>query len=105
MLGGLVIGFILGMAAGAGLVFYLRRTRPPAPDQAGATATAAGHQQPLAPASPPPQEPAQGPADEDIRRAIDASAGLLDELETRYRDRPRPAGDDDPVRTRRRPKR
>ena len=95
MLGGLVIGFVVGVLVGILLTLAaVRRRAPmaePAPPPSGVTAEPA-----LA-------ETLPGPDDE-VQRALDATAGLLDDLETRYRNRKAPPEENETTRPRRRPR-
>ena len=82
MLGGLVIGAVLGLVAGFGigwLVFKRPAPAAPAPSE------------PAVPAPPPEPEP---PPDDEVKRTLDATQGLLDDLESRYRDA-KPRGPDE----------
>jgi hypothetical protein len=81
VIGWLSLGLAVGFAAGFGAAwFFLRRSAAaarPGPSMAAERALA----EPVAPG---------GPADEEIHQALDATKGLLDELEGRYRGRTAP---------------
>ncbi len=85
MVGWLLIGLAVGFAAGAAAMWALERRRatshPP-------VLPALAREESL-------DEPVPGPAD-DVREALDATRGLLDELESRYHGRKAPAGDAEP---------
>lgn len=93
MVGGLVIGFVVGVVLGVLLTLAAVRARRPAEPAATASVT---------------PEPALGepmPApDDEVRQALDATAGLLDDLETRYRGRKAPPGEGEDRPRRRRTK-
>jgi hypothetical protein len=102
---GLIVGAVVG---GAALYFLMRQARPAAGPGPGSSVTpepALGApvgevpvplSPPVLPVPPAPPGPAIAPkGEDDVRQALDASKGLIDELETRYRDRPPPPPDDE----------
>ena len=89
MVGGLVIGFVVGVLLGIVLTLAAVRSRRPATEE-----TARAAPTPAMAAESDLGEPIPGPDDE-VQRALDATAGLLDDLETRYRDRKAPADDEE----------
>lgn len=97
-MGGFLLGLVVGLVVGGGGVwFWLRRAggiAPAGPAVAPEPALAAPIAEAPAVAAPPaPPAAAEEPSDEDMRQALDATKGLLDELEGRYRGR-HAAGDE-----------
>lgn len=91
MIAGLVIGLLVGLAAGIGLGWVLFRrpaeaaseATPVSPDPVAATVAAPDAVEPKPVRADP--APADAPPDDDLKRTLDATQGLLDDLESRYR--------------------
>jgi len=105
-LGTFILGLVIGALIGAAGIYVLTRRPAPgpatsvAPEPSLAAPVSSPITEPSPPAPPPPDKP-----DDDVRQALDASRGLIDELEGRYRDRPAHADDEpDETRPRRRPR-
>ncbi len=88
MIGWLVLGLAVGFAAGFSLAWLLRGRQPSASAPAAAAPSLAPEPELAQPA------PARGRADEEIHQALDATQGLLEELEGRYRGRTAPPDDE-----------
>lgn len=86
MIGWLAVGLVAGFAGGFAVAWIVLR-RPEAPAGVGAGPSLAPERslaEPLA---------AESRTDEEIHQALDATKGLLDELEGRYRGRTAPPED------------
>jgi hypothetical protein len=106
LIGWLTLGLVVGFAAGFGTAWSVLRRRPiqgtelATPSMAPEPALA----EPIADGAHGPSELTDERTDEEIHHALDATKGLLDELEGRYRGRTAP-DEDQGQRPRRRPRR
>jgi hypothetical protein len=99
-----ILGLVVGAVIGAAAIYFLTRQSAPAGPAAPSVAAERALKPPMA--EPPAPAPAPPPPDDDVQHALDASKGLIDELEGRYRDRPAPPPDEEPgePKPRRRPR-
>ncbi len=107
MFGWLALGLVVGFAAGFAAAWYLLQRRPVRAAEQAATPSLAPEPDLAEPISgggePAAEHRLDERTDEEINQALDATKGLLDELEGRYRGRTAP-GEDQAERPRRRPR-